>query len=85
MIISHRQAYTPDHFPFALLYFTGSAHLNRSMRLWAKKCGLKLDDKGLHPRPNPSDPAARSMCAPCRSERDIFSVLRLPYIQPSFR
>ena len=73
------KAYPPQHFPFALLYFTGSAHLNRSMRLWAKKAELQLNDKSLHPRDSLLN------CAPCETERDIFTVLRLPYIQPNFR
>jgi DNA polymerase lambda len=32
---------------FALLYFTGSAHFNRSMRLYARKVGLSLSDHGI--------------------------------------
>jgi len=37
-------------FPFALFYFTGSGHFNRSVRLWAKKHGWRLTDKELEPR-----------------------------------
>jgi hypothetical protein len=32
-------------FAFALLYFTGSDHFNRSMRLFASKKGYSLSDK----------------------------------------
>nr|CEL68350.1 TPA: hypothetical protein BN1204_041190 [Neospora caninum Liverpool] len=35
---------------YALLYFTGSAQFNRSMRLWAKRLSVLLDDTGCYPR-----------------------------------
>ncbi|KFG62596.1 hypothetical protein TGRUB_288730 [Toxoplasma gondii RUB] len=35
---------------YALLYFTGAAQFNRSMRLWAKNRSLLLDDTGCYPR-----------------------------------
>ncbi|KEP60200.1 UNVERIFIED_CONTAM: hypothetical protein HHA_288730 [Hammondia hammondi] len=35
---------------YALLYFTGAAQFNRSMRLWAKSRSLLLDDTGCYPR-----------------------------------
>uniref|UniRef100_A0A7S1PBA0 DNA polymerase n=1 Tax=Vitrella brassicaformis TaxID=1169539 RepID=A0A7S1PBA0_9ALVE len=50
---------------FALLYFTGSAHFNRSMRFAAKKMGMALDDKGIYP------------CARCNGER-LFEGLPQP-------
>ena len=31
------KVYTKEEFPFAVLYFTGNAYFNRSMRLFAKK------------------------------------------------
>lgn len=34
---------------YALLYFTGNAHFNRSMRLWARKKGYSLSDHSLVP------------------------------------
>ena len=34
---------------FALLYFTGSDHFNRSMRFYANLKGLSLSDTGLQP------------------------------------
>eukprot|EP01035_Chromulina_nebulosa_P020141 gene20141-26150_t len=37
--------YPKKLFPFALLYFTGSDHFNRSMRLYASKQGYSLNDK----------------------------------------
>ena len=43
------KAYPRKAFPFALLYFTGCGHFNRSMRL-GEKHGLQLNDDGLFPR-----------------------------------
>jgi DNA polymerase lambda len=39
------QTYPRSMFAFALLYFTGSDHFNRSMRLFASKKGYSLSDK----------------------------------------
>lgn len=39
--------YPRESFGFALLYFTGSDHFNRSMRLYAQKNGYSLSDHGL--------------------------------------
>jgi len=41
--------YPPDQFGSAVLYFTGSAHFNRSMRLLARKKGYSLSDHGIKP------------------------------------
>lgn len=40
-----------EAWPFALLYFTGSEHFNRSMRLWAGRLGLSLSQHALVKRP----------------------------------
>ena len=45
-----QQVYPWPQYPFALLYFTGSAYFNRSMRLYAKRAhSMCLSDHGLHP------------------------------------
>lgn len=36
------QAYPRSQYAFALLYFTGNDHFNRSMRLYASKLGYTL-------------------------------------------
>ena len=41
------KTYPKCMYPFALLYFTGSDHWNRSMRHFAKKKGFSLSDQGL--------------------------------------
>lgn len=37
-----------DEYACALVYFTGSAHLNRSLRLLAKKSGMSLSEHSLN-------------------------------------
>mmetsp|Transcript_24235 Transcript_24235/g.71155 ORF Transcript_24235/g.71155 Transcript_24235/m.71155 type:complete len:598 (-) Transcript_24235:115-1908(-) len=74
------KVYSQKAFPFAELYFTGSAHFNRSMRLWAKKKGWSLSDKGLTRSKNDGVKAP-----PCTSEKDIFEALGLEYRTPEER
>ena len=49
------KVYPVAQFPFALLYFTGSDHFNRSMRFYAKKKHWTLSDHGLAPCVRVSD------------------------------
>ena len=51
-----------------MLYFTGSGHFNRSMRLGCKKANLSLSDRGLTTRDG-------SLEFSCATERDIFNAL----------
>lgn len=41
------KVYNRDIFGFAILYFTGSAYFNRSLRLFARKMGYSLNDTGI--------------------------------------
>jgi hypothetical protein len=61
----------------ALLYFTGSAELNKKMRGIAKKMDLKLSEYGLFK----SDGTKLKI----KSEEDYFKYLGLDYIEPKFR
>jgi len=61
----------------ALLYFTGSADLNKKMRGIAKKMDLKLSEYGLFK----SDGTKLKI----KSEEDYFKHLGLDYIEPKFR
>ena len=72
------KVYNKEEFPFALLYFTGSAYFNRSMRLFAKKKGYHLSDKELSDR-------ITGVKIPCNSEEDIFKALALKYQKPEER
>jgi len=72
--------------PCALLYFTGSDHFNRSMRLWARKHGYSLNEHALVQRWGrlnryevKGEPLAIS------TEDDVFRVLGLEYREPKDR
>ncbi len=76
--------------PFALLYFTGSAHFNRAMRERAARRGLSLSQHGLVVRPAPGSPKdmykmAGAAPVPCASEEDVFRALEMEYVPPSQR
>jgi len=82
------KVYRPQHFAFAVLYFTGSDHFNRSMRLFAKKKGFTLSDTMLAPAVRCGKTkilTVESKAIRCKTERDIFSALSLRYIEPTMR
>ncbi|XP_069836275.1 DNA polymerase lambda isoform X2 [Dendropsophus ebraccatus] len=74
-------------FACARLYFTGSAHFNRSMRALAKTKGMSLSEHSLNKgvvrngslKVNPGYPL------PTPTERDVFEILGLPYREPHER
>ena len=70
--------YPPAMLPFATLYFTGSGHFNRSMRLFCKKKGLKLSDQGLWRREGEA-------FIHCADEKAIFSACGLEWVEPHAR
>ena len=72
------KVYNKNIFAFALLYFTGSAYFNRSLRLFAKKKGFHLSDKELSNRFNGNK-------VECKSEEEIFNALGLKYRTPEER
>ena len=72
------KVYEKSFFPFAILYFTGSAYFNRSLRLFAKKKGYHLSDKELSDRFTGDK-------IQCNSEEDIFKALSLNYKTPEER
>jgi DNA polymerase/3'-5' exonuclease PolX len=67
-----------DNFYTALLYFTGSAEFNRNMRNNAKKLGYKLSEYGLV---NIKERKASKIS----SEKDIFDIIDMNYIEPRDR
>lgn len=78
--------YSAPHFPFALLYFTGSDHFNRSMRYFSKTKGWTLSDAGLAKAVRYRGSRVcqtRSVFAVC--EKDIFDVMGLKYVPPNAR
>ncbi|CAM9611406.1 unnamed protein product [Ectocarpus sp. 12 AP-2014] len=78
--------YPTSLFAFAVLYFTGSSHFNRSMRSFAKIKGLKLSDKGLC-RVNTvnGEEVHRFPSYSCLREEDVFTALGLEWREPKDR
>ena len=72
------KVYNKEEFPFALLYFTGSAYFNRSMRLFARKKGFHLSDKELVDKKTGKK-------IECKNEEDIFIKLGVIYRKPEER
>jgi len=61
----------------ALLYFTGSAELNKKMRQIAKTKNLKLSEYGLFKEDGKP--------LKITSERDVFDILEMEYLHPRLR
>lgn len=82
--------YPEEQLPFALLYFTGSDHFNRSMRHFAKQKGYTLSDRGImlkapaHAR-SPGGLGNERGLVNARDEADIFAALGLEYVPPTER
>ncbi|OXB67329.1 hypothetical protein ASZ78_010887 [Callipepla squamata] len=77
-----------SEFACALLYFTGSAHFNRSMRALAKTKGMSLSEHSLSMavvRGPGGIKVASGRALPTPTERDVFIQLGLPYREPSER
>ncbi|RNA10010.1 DNA polymerase lambda [Brachionus plicatilis] len=76
-----------DEYACALLYFTGSAHFNRSMRHLARKLGLSLCEKSLNKNVirNGTEKINTGERLVVHSEQDIFRVLNIPYREPEER
>ncbi|XP_031453493.1 DNA polymerase lambda [Phasianus colchicus] len=77
-----------SEFACALLYFTGSAHFNRSMRALAKTKGMSLSEHALSMavvRGPGGVKVASGHALPTPTERDVFTQLGLPYREPSER
>ena len=62
----------------ALLYFTGSAELNKKMRQIAKTMGYKLSEYGLTSLKD-------NTMVPIQSEYDVFKILKIEYLPPRLR
>ncbi|XP_059677041.1 DNA polymerase lambda [Gavia stellata] len=77
-----------SEFACALLYFTGSAHFNRSMRALAKTKGMSLSEHALSSavvRGPGGVKVASGHTLPTPTEKDVFIQLGLPYREPSER
>ncbi len=67
---------TPEQFPFALHYFTGSKEHNVSIRGLAQKQGLKLNEYEL---------AGANKSVACKDEAELFKALGLDFVPPEMR
>ncbi|KAG8435380.1 hypothetical protein GDO86_013365 [Hymenochirus boettgeri] len=74
-------------FACSLMYFTGSAHFNRSMRALAKTKGMSLSEHSLNKSVvrNGSIKVSAGIPLTTPTEKDIFEILGLPYRQPNER
>lgn len=80
------KVYHPQVFPFAILYFTGSDHFNRKMRLEAQQQGYILSDTSLKRYVgNFNNHVTESIPIPCNSEEDIFAAIGMEYKKPEER
>lgn len=66
------------HYPYALLYFTGSGEFNKNMRVHANKLGFKLNEYYLMDLENEEE-------IYLNTEREIFEYLKLTYVEPQNR
>lgn len=76
-----------NEFACGLVYFTGSAHFNRSMRAMAKTKNMSLSEHSLN-----KDVVRQGTLKlfggtplPTPTEKDVFSLLGIPYRQPHER
>ncbi|KAJ8365808.1 hypothetical protein SKAU_G00146390 [Synaphobranchus kaupii] len=76
-----------SEFACALMYFTGSAHFNRSMRALAKTKRMSLSEHSLNR--DVLRQGTLKICAgvplPTPTERDVFTHLGIPYREPNER
>ena len=70
---------TPEEYPYALLYFTGSREFNISMRKHALELGYSLSEHSL------LNIETKKKVHGLETEQDIFDYLGLEYVQPKNR
>jgi hypothetical protein len=69
----------PEHYPYAILYFTGSKEFNVAMRKWALDHGYSLNEHGL------TNMSTGEHVEGLATEKNIFDFLGLEYIEPTNR
>lgn len=74
-------------FACALMYFTGSAHFNRSLRALAKTKQMSLSEHSLNKDVlrQGSLKVYGGIPLPTQAEKDVFSHLGIPYREPRER
>ena len=81
---------TPSDYPYAILYFTGSAQHNINMRRKALELGYSLNEydmtiKGTKKRVTEKEIREKIDKNECESEKDIFKFLGMKYKEPNKR
>lgn len=76
-----------NEFACALMYFTGSAHFNRSMRALAKTKNMSLSEHSLneHVVRQGSLKVYGGTALATPTEKDVFSILGIPHREPHER
>lgn len=76
-----------DEYACALVYFTGSAHFNRSLRHLAKKMGMSLSEHSLNTGVvrNGAEKIFEGTPVPTPTEESVFTQLGVPYRLPEER
>jgi DNA polymerase/3'-5' exonuclease PolX len=75
---------SPEKYPFAKLYFTGSGPFNQLMRLIVKKKGYKLNEYSLQ-KLGKDGKSVAPVDHKFNDEQDIFKYLGFEYIEPKNR
>lgn len=76
---------SPNEFPFAQLYFTGSGSFNTIFREYVSSLGFRLNEYKLQ-NYNPKEmPKLSPVDHIFRTEKDIFDFFNIPYIEPKDR
>ena len=71
----------PTEYPFATLYFTGSKAFNTTMRSYALKLGLSLNEHGFYVKPK-GEKKGDKIEKQFETEESIFASLYLKYKTP---
>jgi len=74
---------SPDEFPFAILYFTGSKIFNTVMRQHALQMGYTMNEHGLYKMENGKK--GEKVANKFKSEKDIFDYLNMEFKLPQER
>jgi len=77
-IICRMNIVSPDEYPFALAYFTGSKEHNAYIKTIADKKGLKISKSNMFKKKT-------EKAIKCKSERNIFKKLDMQFIEPELR
>ena len=75
---------SPEEFPFAILYFTGSKAFNTVMRGHALKQGMSLNEHGLYKKQQGKEKEDKVVHT-FSTEQDVFRYLKLQYKEPKDR